>query len=96
MLNADWVRACQIMLTAAALTARDFNSDSMTANVTSLERMHGEEHGPQKILGKLGTSFERACHLRSLKRRLISMSTMRPGEKVGPNQVSQKLGVTTT
>ena len=80
------------MLTAAALTARVFSSDSITADVTRIERMHGEEDGLQHSPGELG----RACHLPSLKRRLISMSTMRPGKKVGPNQVSQKLGVTTT
>ena len=94
LLNADWARACQNMLTAAAPTARLFKSESMTANVTNLEHMH-REYGLQHLPGELEGAWQ-LCHLHSLKRRLISMSTMRPGKKVGPNQLSQKFGVTTT
>ena len=82
------------MLTAAAPTARLFKSESMTADVTILEHMH-VEHGLQHLPGELERAWQ-LCHLHSLKRRLISMSTMRPGKKVGPNQLSQKFGVTTT
>ena len=94
LLNADWARAWHNMLTAAAPTARLFKSESMTADVTILEHMHGE-HGLQHLPGELERAWQ-LCHLHSLKRRLISMSTMRPGKKVGPNQLSQKFGVTTT